>query len=141
MSREYPDRPIVGVGVVVWREDKFLLIQRGKPPRRGQWSLPGGMHELGETTREAAAREVMEETNLEVDIKELLDVIDTISLDDNDAVRVQYVLVDYWAEWVSGEAVAGSDAMGVGWFTLDQLPELGMWSETNRVIEMSAKRR
>ena len=61
MSREYPDAPMVGVGVVVWRGDELLLIQRGKPPREGAWSLPGGRQKLGETTREAGRREVMEE--------------------------------------------------------------------------------
>ena len=141
MSREYPDRPFSAVCVVVWRDDKLLLIQRGKEPRKGQWSLPGGAHELDETTREAAAREVLEETNLVVEITHLLDVVDSISHDDDGRVRMQYVLVDFGAEWRSGEAVAGSDAMGVRWVRPDELPQYKMWSETIRIIEKSASLR
>ena len=115
MSREYPDYPMVGVGVVVWKDNAVLLIQRGKPPRAGTWSLPGGRQELGETTREAGVREVREETGLEVDIKDLIDVVDTIHRDDEGRVHMQYTLVDYWAEWVSGEPVAGTDAADARW--------------------------
>jgi len=141
MSREYPDRPFSAVGVVVWRGEKLLLIQRGKEPRKGQWSLPGGAHELGETTREAAAREVMEETNLEVEVTHLLDVVDSIGRDEDGRVRMQYVLVDFGAEWRSGEAVAGSDAMGVRWVRPDELPQFELWSETMRIIDKSASLR
>ena len=80
MSREYPDRPFVGVGVVVWRGDNVLLIQRGKPPRIGAWSLPGGAQELGETVRETAVREVREETGVEIDVTHLIDVSQRRSL-------------------------------------------------------------
>ena len=138
MSREYPDRPIAAIGVVVWRNDKLLLIQRGKEPRKGQWSLPGGMQELGETTREAAVREVREETNLDIEVTHLLDVVDTIQHDDDGRVRMQYVLIDYAAEWRARDAVAGSDAMGARWVNPDELPEYKLWSETLRIIELSA---
>ena len=99
MTREYPDYPMVGVGVVVWKDETVLLIQRGKPPRAGAWSLPGGRQELGETTREAGVREVLEETGIKIEIKDLIDVVDTINRDDSGRVRMQYTLVDYWAEW------------------------------------------
>ena len=122
MSREYPDYPMVGVGVVVWKDNAVLLIQRGKPPRAGTWSLPGGRQELGETTREAGVREVREETGLEVDIKDLIDVVDTIHRDDEGHVHMQYTLVDYWAEWVSGEPVAGTDAADARWVNLQICP-------------------
>ncbi|MBL4721355.1 MAG: NUDIX hydrolase [Alphaproteobacteria bacterium] len=141
MSREYPTRPFSAVGVVVWKDEKMLLIQRGKEPRKGQWSLPGGAHEVGETTREAAAREVLEETNLVVEVTDLLDVVDSISLDDDGRVRMQYVLVDFGAEWKSGEAVAGSDAMDARWVHPDELPSYKLWSETMRIIEKSASLR
>ncbi|MDP6389425.1 MAG: NUDIX hydrolase [Alphaproteobacteria bacterium] len=141
MSREYPDAPMVGVGVVVWRGDELLLIQRGKPPREGAWSLPGGRQKLGETTRETGRREVMEETGLEVEIGELIDVIDAISRDDEDRVRMQYTLVDYTAEWVSGEAVAASDAAGCRWVDPDDLDAFELWDETLRVIALSRTQR
>lgn len=141
MSREYPDRPMVGVGVVVWRGDRVLLIQRGKPPREGAWSLPGGKQELGETVRETAVREVREETGVEIDVTHLLDVVDTITRDEGGRVRMQYTLVDFAAEWRSGKAVAGSDAMGAQWTHPDDLGPLKLWSETLRIIEMSAARR
>ncbi len=141
MSREYPDRPMVGVGVVVWRGPELLLIQRGKPPRAGSWSLPGGMQELGETVRETAAREVREETGVEILVTHLIDVVDTITKDDAGRVRLQYTLVDFAAEWREGEAVAGSDAAGVQWIHPDDLGPLNLWKETLRVIEMSAAAR
>ncbi len=141
MSREYPDRPMVGVGVVVWRGPELLLIQRGKAPRAGSWSLPGGMQELGETVRETATREVREETGVEIDVTHLIDVVDTITRDEAGRVRMQYTLVDFAAEWRSGDAVAGSDAAGVQWINPHELGPLNLWKETLRVIEMSAAAR
>ena len=141
MSREYPDRPFVGVGVVVWRGDELLLIQRGKAPRYGSWSLPGGRQKLGETVREAALREIKEETNLDVDITSLIDVVDSLTHDDDGKVRFHYTLVDFTAEWRDGTAVAGSDAAGVRWVRADDLDRYELWAETIRIIEMSAAQR
>lgn len=134
MSREYPARPYVGVGAVVFRGERVLLIQRGKPPRIGQWSLPGGMQETGETVREAAAREVLEETGIEAEIKGLIDVVDSIQHDDAGRVRLHYTLVDVWGEWRAGEPVAGDDAMAAAWRTLPEIEALSLWSETVRII-------
>ncbi len=141
MSREYPDRPIVGVGVVVWRGAELLLIQRGKPPRAGSWSLPGGMQELGETVRETAAREIREETGLEIEITTLIDVFDSVSRDDTGRIRLQYTLVDFTAEWRGGDAIAGSDAAGVKWVHPDELEQYKLWTETARAIRLSAASR
>ena len=141
MTREYPEYPMVGVGVVVWKGETVLIIQRGKPPRVGTWSLPGGRQELGETTREAGVREVLEETGLCIEIKGLIDVIDSISRDSDGRVRMQYTLVDYWAEWISGEAVAGTDADDARWVHPDELPTYKLWDETLRVIDLSANAR
>ena len=138
MSREYPDRPFVGVGVVVWRGDEVLLIQRGKPPRLGAWSLPGGAQELGETVRETAVREVCEEPNIEIEVTRLIDVVDGITRDEDGRVRMHYTLVDFAAEWRAGEPGAGSDAMGAQWIHPDDLGPLRLWKETLRIIEMSA---
>lgn len=141
MSREYPDRPFVGVGVVVWRGDEVLLIERGKGPRSGGWSLPGGMQELGETVRETAHREIREETAVEIEVMELLDVVDLVRRDGEGRVQFHYTLVDFTAEWRSGEAVAGTDAAAVCWVQLADLERYQLWDETRRVIRLSAARR
>jgi ADP-ribose pyrophosphatase YjhB (NUDIX family) len=135
----YPRRPQIGVGVVVWLGDEFLLIRRGKPPRYGQWSIPGGRQELGETTRETAVREIKEETDLEIELIGLVDVYDAIRVDTNGSIASHFTLIDFTARWVSGDAVAGDDAIGVGWFTLDDLPELKLWKETEHVIRASRR--
>lgn len=138
-SRVNPQRPIVGVGVVVWRGDRVLLVRRGKEPNKGQWSIPGGAQQLGETVFEAAAREVLEETGLAVSVCGLVDVVDGIM---REAGRVvyHYTLVDVVAESLEGEPVAADDAAAVGWFTLADLPALKLWSETERIIRESRPR-
>jgi len=141
MPREYPDRPFVGVGLVVWRGDECLLIQRGKAPRYGTWSLPGGRQKLGETVREAGLREIKEETGLDVEITHLIDVVDSLTRDDEGRVRFHYTLVDFTAEWRSGTAKAGSDAAGVRWVHPDDLDQYGLWDETVRIIRLSATQR
>ena len=137
-SRTHPDRPIVGVGVVVWRGDRFLLVKRGKEPNKGQWSIPGGAQHLAATVFSAAAREVLEETSLVVDVQHLVDVVDGIMTDDAGSVVYHYTLVDLVAHSPEGEPVAADDAAAVGWFQLDDLAGLGLWSETERIIRKSA---
>ena len=145
MRRDYPDRPIVGVGVVVFRGDDALLIRRGTPPRIGQWSLPGGAQELGETVEQAARRELREETAIEAGQLRLIDVVDLITHDDDDAsVARHYTLIDFATEWQSSEPdadgapIAGGDATAVRWVPLAELDRYGMWDETLRVIRLSA---
>ena len=140
-SRANPERPIVGIGVVVWRRERFILIRRGREPNKGQWAIPGGALKLGETVWEAARREVLEETALEVVVRGLVDVVDGIMRDGDGALQYHYTLVDLFAESPCGEPRAGDDAAEVGWFTLGDLPALGLWSETERVIRESAARR
>ena len=138
-KRYYLDFPFVGVGVVVWKDDEFLLIRRSKEPMKGAWSIPGGRQNLGETVKEAAIREIREETGLEIDIIGLVDVIDSIQKDDEGVVAWHATLVDYAARHVSGEAVAGDDALSVGWFTLEDMNGLGLWGETAKIIRKSAQ--
>ena len=140
-SRRYPQRPLVGVGVVVWRQQQFLLVRRGKAPNQGQWSLPGGGQHLGETVVEAAHREILEETGLLVEVTGLVDVVDAIRRDEQGDVEFHYTLVDLVAESDSGEAVAADDAEAVAWFSLDELSALGLWSETERIVRESALKR
>src|ERR1700724_2239976 len=119
-SREYPERPMVGVGGVIIDDGRALLIRRGTEPLLGEWSIPGGTLELGETLEEGVARELLEETGLEVRVLELIEVFDRIYLESTAGAaegkkgpRFHYVIVDYLCERLAGEAVAGSDGAGV----------------------------
>jgi 8-oxo-dGTP diphosphatase len=137
MIRMYPKQPVVGVGVVVCRNDTVLLVRRGKAPGKGNWSLPGGAQELGETVFEAARREVQEETSVSVDVLGLVDVVDSIHADQAGRVQYHYTLVDVLAEWRSGEARPLDDAAAVAWVERSRLDEHDLWSETVRVIELA----
>ncbi|MBL6929203.1 MAG: NUDIX hydrolase [Rhodospirillales bacterium] len=135
MSREYPNRPFVGVGAVVIRDGRVLLARRGKEPRKGSWSLPGGAQQLGETVFEAARREIREETGLEIEVLGIIDVADSIQRDDHGEVRYHYTLVDVLAQTINGDvAAAGDDAAEVAWFSPDELAPLELWTETTRII-------
>ena len=134
MSRRYPTRPIVGVGVVIWHSDKVLLVRRGRSPGEGRWSLPGGAQEIGETVFAAARREVKEETALDVEVLGLVDVVDSIRRDGDGRAEYHYTLVDVLAEWRAGEAKPLDDAAEVLWVGLDELARLDLWSETERII-------
>ena len=141
---DYPNRPLIGVGVIVFRETaagpRVLLIRRGKPPREGQWSLPGGRQRLGETVREAAVREVREETGCAVEITALLDVVDSINRDEAGAIAYHYTLIDFLAEWRGGEAIAAGDAAEVAWADPDALSPYDLWDETLRLVELGLTR-
>jgi mutator protein MutT len=111
-GRTYPDRPFAGVGAVIVQDGRVVLIQRGVEPLKGQWSLPGGAVELGETLEECVVREMQEETGLDVDVGPVIEVFDRITRDDDGRVLYHYVLVDYLC-WPRGGALrAGSDAAG-----------------------------
>ncbi len=141
MVRDYPDRPIVGIGVVVLKGDDVLLIRRGKAPRAGQWSLPGGAQKLGETVFEAARREVLEECGVTIAAATLLDVVDSIDRDDDGRVRFHYTLIDFGADWRGGDPVAGSDAAAAQWVSLAALDDLKLWAETVRIVGLAVARR
>ena len=139
--RSYPDRPFVGVGIVVFRGEEVLLVKRGKPPTRPGWSIPGGAQELGETFNDAALRELKEETNVTADLLGLVDVVDAITHDANSRVKFHYTLVDVAAEWRSGEAVPGDDVAAVLWVPLNEIDDHVQWHETARVIRKAATMR
>jgi len=139
-GREYPLRPVVGVGVVVWHREHVLLVRRGKPPRVGHWSLPGGAQELGETVAAAARREVLEETGLVVEVGEVLAAVDMIEREAG-RVRYHYTLIDFSAEAAAPELRPGGDAADARWFAPEEVAALGLWSETVRIIELARARR
>jgi 8-oxo-dGTP diphosphatase len=128
-SREYPDRPVVGVGAVILDEDldkdldgvRVLLIQRAHPPLQGQWSLPGGALELGETLEEGIRREVLEETGLVVEPLAIVEVFDRISRDAEGRIQYHYVLVDYLCRVVGGCLASATDAADARWASQDEL--------------------
>jgi ADP-ribose pyrophosphatase YjhB (NUDIX family) len=134
MKREYPESPLVGVGAVIVEKNRVLLIRRGTAPLLGEWSLPGGGLECGETLREAVAREAREETGLVVETGEMLGVYERLIRDDEERVRYHYVLVDFLCRPVSGDLNAGSDAADVRWFTRDELPALNLAYDANDVV-------
>lgn len=139
-SREYPDRPFVGVGVIVVGPCGILMIKRGKPPRAGTWSLPGGAQHIGETVEEAARREAQEETGIEVEVLGLVDVVDSIRRDEAGRIQYHYTLVDVLAREVGGTLAAGGDAMDAKWVALSELAALDLWSETTRVIDLAVEK-
>jgi 8-oxo-dGTP diphosphatase len=133
MTREYPDRPVVGVGGVVVDNGRALIVKRAHEPRKGEWSLPGGIVELGETLVEAARREIKEETGLDVEVGEVLEVFDRVHRLDG---RIQYhfVIVDYLCRPIGGTLQAGDDAEGVAWVTADEIAAYGVNEFATRVI-------
>ena len=138
MKREYPESPLVGVGAVIVddhrEENRVLLIRRGTAPLLGEWSLPGGVLECGETLREAVVREAREETGLVVETVEMLGVYERVIPGDEGRVRYHYVLIDFLCRPVGGDLKAGSDAAEVRWFTRDELPALNLAYDANDVV-------
>ena len=138
-SRVYPSRPICAVGVVVRKDDSVLLIQRGNPPRRGAWSLPGGAVELGETLREAARREVREECGIEVALGALIDAIDLTQNDEAGDLQYHYVVIDFAATYQGGNLNAASDVLDARWVPPDNLDEYALPAETRQIIAQALK--
>ena len=141
MGRRYPSRPVAGVGGIVLQDDQVLLVLRGRPPQKGLWSIPGGAIELGEPLTEAVAREVREESGLEVRVVELIEVLERVIRDHEGKVEYHYVLMDYLCEPIGGSLRAGDDAAEAAWTRLDSLEELPMTGGTPAVIRKAAEAR
>lgn len=139
MKREFPEFPLVGVGAVIVENDRsgnksVLLVKRAHPPLQAQWSIPGGVLEVGEFVREAAIREAREETGLIVEPGDLLGVYDRVLRSADERVQYHYVLIDFLCRPVGGELCAASDAADVRWFTWEELPALNLAEDTQDVI-------
>jgi 8-oxo-dGTP diphosphatase len=134
MKREYPEAPLVGVGAVIVDQGRVVVIKRGSPPLLGEWSIPGGLLELGETVRQAVEREALEETGLVVESTEFLGVFDRIVPDETGKIRFHYLLVDFLCRPVSGSLQAGQDAAEAQWLTLDQLRDFPMADTTKALL-------
>ena len=139
--RENPTRPWVGIGVLAFRCDDVLLIRRGRPPRQGEWSLPGGAQRLGEPAEDCARRELHEETGIEVGPLELLAVVDAITPGDaGGGPRFHYTIIDYLARWEAGEPRAGGDVTDVVWCDSRDPTPFALWPEALRVIALARQR-
>jgi 8-oxo-dGTP diphosphatase len=136
VKREYPDAPLVGVGAIIIDQDRVLLVKRGQAPLAGNWSIPGGALELGETLRQAVIREALEETGLTVEAGELLGVYDRIVQDAEGRPRYHYVLIDFLCRKTAGELHAAGDAADARWFTRSDLAGLQLPEDTTNVIKL-----
>ncbi len=134
MKREFPEVPLVGVGAIIIEGARVVLVKRRHPPLQDQWSIPGGVLEVGELVREAAVREAREETGLSVEPGELLGVYDRVLRNVDKRVQYHYVLIDFLCRRVAGNIAADSDAAEVRWFTWDELPALKLAEDTVDVI-------
>jgi 8-oxo-dGTP diphosphatase len=134
MKRDYPERPVIGVGAVIVSGDRALLVRRATDPLKGEWSVPGGMLELGEKLRDGAAREAREETGLQVEVGEVLDVFDSIFTDDDGRTQYHYVLIDFLCQAIAGDAAAGSDVSEVKWATESELAGMQLRESIAHVV-------
>jgi len=136
MKREYPEQPLVGVGAIIVENGRVALIKRGHAPLLGEWSIPGGVLELGETVRQAAVREALEETGLTVEALDLLGVFDRVVHDLEGKLRYHYVLIDFFCRRLTGELAAAGDAAEARWFTPEEVMGLPLSRDTREVIRL-----
>lgn len=135
MTRDaYPARPRVAVGAVVIEADHILLVRRGKQPSQGEWAIPGGSVELGETLRQAAEREVLEETGVVIQAKELVYTFENIQRDDDGGVRFHYIILDYLADYLAGDPEPRDDALDARWVSASQLDNFNVNVKTKELL-------
>ncbi len=133
-KREYPDRPLVGVGAIVLKENNLLLIRRGHPPAEGAWTFPGGLIEIGESAANAIRREVMEECHVSIEPIDLAGVFEPIVMDGNGRIKYHYVVLDFLARYVSGTLKAASDAWEARWVPLEEVAGYPLSEDARRLL-------
>jgi ADP-ribose pyrophosphatase YjhB (NUDIX family) len=141
MRREYPEHPIIGVGGVIFDDDRVLIVKRDKEPGKGQWSLPGGAVKVGETLKDALKREIFEELFIQVEIFGLVRLLDRIIYDNANRVRYHYVIANYWCEMVSGRPRAASDISDARFVGLLEIGGEGLHKEVVETILLAAEKR
>ena len=129
-ENEYPDKPRVAVGGIVFKDNRVLLVRRGKPPAEGDWAIPGGSVNLGETLQQAVERELLEETGITVKANEITYVFDVIPRDRDGRIRFHYVIIDLMADYIGGQARAGDDVSDAKWIAAHELKDLPINSST-----------
>nr|VFK15217.1 MAG: ADP-ribose pyrophosphatase YjhB, NUDIX family [Candidatus Kentron sp. LFY] len=134
MSHTYPTQPIAAVGAVVFKDRSVLLIRRGQPPNQGLWAIPGGCVRLGETLKEAAEREIREETGIRIRARRPIYIFDTVDRDKEGKIRYHYVIVDLLADYLDGRPMAGDDALEARWVTSEELDSLPVSKATMELL-------
>jgi 8-oxo-dGTP diphosphatase len=134
MNRRYPERPMVGVGAIILRDDQVLLVQRGKEPSYGKWSIPGGLVELGESLQEAVAREVREEVGLDVQVRDLVVALDRVILDQAGRIEYHYILLDFLCEYGDGDPTPASDVLDCAFVPISSLSHYDLTRGTRQAI-------
>lgn len=140
MNRRYPERPMVGVGAAIFRAGRVLLVQRGREPAYGKWSLPGGLVEVGESLQDAVRREVLEEVGLEVVVKDMVVALDRVLFDDAGRIEYHYILLDFLCESESGEPAPATDVTDCAFVALEALNRYPLTSGTEQVIRRALSR-
>jgi len=134
ISSAYPGHPRVAVGAVVFKEDRVLMVLRGKPPAESQWAIPGGCIELGETLQEAAEREIMEETGLTIQAGKPVYTFDVIERDETGRIRFHYIIVDLEAVYIHGDLRPGDDALDVSWVSSKDIQKRKVSDSTRKLL-------
>ena len=137
MKRLYPDQPIVGIGVVIVRDCHIVLIKRANEPSKGKWTIPGGLVNLGESVEEAVIREAKEETCLEIEDPQLIDVVGNVDLDSNGKVKYHYVIIDYLVHVKSGNILAASDAEELCLVPFDEVESYNLTSSFRQFFKQN----
>ncbi|MEM4705916.1 MAG: NUDIX hydrolase [Candidatus Methanomethylicaceae archaeon] len=137
--RVYPDRPIVGAGILTIENGKVLLIKRGNEPNKGLWSIPGGMVKLGESPEEAAIREFKEETGLDAIIENLLGVFNVVIKDEYGKIKYHYIVIDYLGKVIGGTLKPGSDVIDAKWFNIEEINKINTSITVSKAIDLAIK--
>jgi ADP-ribose pyrophosphatase YjhB (NUDIX family) len=140
LRRVYPNQPIVGVGALIICDGKILLEKRKNQPGKGKWSIPGGLVELGENVEQTVVREVKEETGLEVEKPEHIDIVDNVVRDENGDVRYHFVILDYFVKLKGGVLKAASDAEDLAWVSLDEVEKYDLTKTFKAFFERNKQR-